>query len=305
MSGCAAALSALVRRRAGLSDKEFIGYWRDVHGTLAARVPYSSMYRIHRLRPTSPLLLSGPRVITTRPRPREIIDGIAELRWESDADLERWEHDPILTELVSEDEQNVFGHCAVYWAFGENVALVKDDLPGIVIDGRHGLLTIVVLVRRSLGVEPADLRAVLRSELGAALAAQPGLARLTLHLLDSSRPETWDSPNVTHQQGERPYDAWLELTFRRLDDLAGVLRCLEVEQALARIAPFVSELHAYREDESYTLRFDSRPTLIGLRGYPAAEAILGAGAINQMMPGPLKITAPISDRLVATTGEEE
>lgn len=287
----AAALAALVRRRPGMAEDDFIAYWRDVHGTLAARIPYSTLYRVHRLRPGSPLMLPLPAGINTQLDAAEFVDGIAELRWETEAELEQWQQDPVLTEFVSEDEQNVFGHCAVYWAFGKNVATVKDDLPGVVIDGRHGLPTLVVLIRRRPGVEMPAFRSTLRSRLIGTLAAQPGVVRLTAHLLDPYVPETWESPNVSHQEGERPYDAWLELSFGRLDDIAPSLRSAEVEFALARVESHVADLHVYREEETYTLRYEKQPTLIGLRGFSVVQSMLAAGAVNQMRADTIRIVA--------------
>jgi hypothetical protein len=274
-----AALGALVRKRSALSDAQFLAYWRDVHATLAAGVPDSQLYRIHLIRPASPLLLRAPDGVATTAPEAERVDGIAELRWTSQAALERWGAQPLLTEHVSADEQNVFGHCAVYWALGDGVVEAKDEIPGIVVDGDQGLPTLILLVREVAGGRDA-LREYLRAVLGPALAAQPGVARLTLHLLEPYVP-IWSSPNVKHEE-TAAYGAWAEITLRRLDDVGLVLAAPAVEAALADAAGVAEALHVYREEQSYTLRYDGRPTLAGRRGYPIAATMLEVGSLNQL-----------------------
>lgn len=282
MSACvAASLAALVRRRPAHERDLFASYWRDVHATLAARIDDSLLYRIHLLDSASPLLLPLPAEVEGEAPERERIDGIAELRWRSEEELERWSVNPILTEFVSEDEQNVFGHCAVYWARGDNVVEAKDEIPGLVVDGPQSLPTVILLARATPDTGRDGLAAYLRERLLPALVESPGVCRATLHLLDPYGGE-WDSPNVGHGEGPRDYEAWAEITFAGMDACAETLRAPSLASALAAGGRSLGSLHAYFEHETYTLRHRGSPTLVGLRGYPVARTILAVGALNQM-----------------------
>ena len=288
----AVSLAAFVRGRPALDRERFISYWRDVHGTLAARVPDSQLYRIHVLDPASPLLLGLPEGVEGTAGEGECFDGIAELRWSAAADLERWSVSPALTEFVAEDEQNVFGYCAVYWARGDNVVEAKDEIPEMVVDGPQVLPTVIVAARRAAGAGRDALGAYLRDTLVPAFAAEPGVVRATLHLLDPYGGE-WDSPNVGHE-GEGDFEAWVELTFAGFDACGAALGAAPVRSALAASSGTAGALHAYLERETYTLRRGGAPTLVGLRGYQAARTMLAIGARNQLRPEVLKVSAGTS-----------
>lgn len=284
----AASLAALVRSRPALDRERFVSYWRDVHGTLAARVPDSLLYRIHVLDAASPLLLGTPDGVEGTPGEAERIDGIAQLRWSAAADLDRWGVNPILTDHVAEDEQNVFGYCAVYWARGDNVVEAKDEIPELVVDGPQVLPTVIVLARRAASADRDGLRAYLRDTLIPAFAAQDGVLRATLHLLDPYGGE-WDSPNVGHD-GAAEFEAWAELTFAGIDACGAALGAEPVREALAASAGTAGALHAYLERETYTLRRRGAPTLVGLRGYQAARTMLEVGSRNQLRPEVLDVS---------------
>ncbi len=290
----AASLAALVRGRPALDRERFVSYWRDVHGTLAARVPDSLLYRIHLLDAASPLLLGTPDGVEGTPSEAERIDGIAELRWSALADLERWGQNPILTDFVAEDEQNVFGHCAVYWARGDNVIEAKDEIPEVVVDGPQVLPTVIVLARRDPRGDREGLGDYLRDALIPAFAAEPGVLRATLHLLDPYGGE-WDSPNVGHD-GAGEFEAWAELTFTGFDACGAALRAVPVREALAAAAGKAGALHAYLERETYTLRHRGAPTLVGLRGYQAARTMLAVGSHNQLRPEVLDVSGGGGER---------
>jgi hypothetical protein len=112
--------------------------------------------------------------------------------------------------------------------------------------------------------------------------AAPGVHRLRLTHFEAPDMEAERKagyPIKTHPS-EQQYQAWIDLTVVS-DEAANAL--LDAS-GIAEFAEHVRELHCYPVDVIYTSVYAGRPTLVGLRGYPAYEALTGLGGINQRQP---------------------
>jgi hypothetical protein len=117
------------------------------------------------------------------------------------------------------------------------------------------------------------------TELAARWAVVPGVLRLRLTLFevpDMEAERKAGYPVKTHPP-EQQYQAWIDLV---VSDDAVASRLL-VPELHGDFAQHIATVHAYPTPVTYTPVYRGRPTLVGLRGYPAYDAIRGLQATNQ------------------------
>jgi hypothetical protein len=86
------------------------------------------------------------------------------------------------------------------------------------------------------------------------------------------------SPGVAHQwPTDETYLGWIELAVRHEDVVGNLLASAAADE----LAEQVGAVHTYPIREVYTIISAGRPTEVGLRGYPAVQTIIAAGAGDQ------------------------
>lgn len=255
-------------------------YWRDVHGPLAARIAGFEQYWQHRLGPPALDLWPALDGVDQRPAPDEAPQGIAETTIASEADRRTLADDPAAA-LLYDDERNVFWRTLLHATADGDSRTLLDRLSDAAPDGPQPHRTYLVLLRRRSGMSPEAFRDAV-APLAAAAAASPHLLKVRLHLFQPFDPSGWDTPGVS--QATPPgggYDALLEVAFA--DGLAE--RRFFESDAYRAVEPTLADalrtLHVYPRRAVFTLLYGGAPTLVGLRGYPAARAIRETGAVNQ------------------------
>ncbi len=83
-------------------------------------------------------------------------------------------------------------------------------------------------------------------------------------------------PVKTHPV-ERQYQAWIDLT---VDTKARGESLIANEDGIDYAAS-ISAIHCYPVRAVYTSNYNGKPTLVGLRGYPAYQALTALNAENQ------------------------
>lgn len=104
--------------------------------------------------------------------------------------------------------------------------------------------------------------------------------------------ETPSSPEaVSHAwDPDKRYDATIDVAVSDATDVAAFFASSNIS------ADKVTAVHAYPVREIYTLVYDGKPTLVGLRGYAAMQAIEEANAEFQKSSQVLKFTyGPVVD----------
>ncbi|TDD17006.1 hypothetical protein E1294_29255 [Nonomuraea diastatica] len=76
---------------------------------------------------------------------------------------------------------------------------------------------------------------------------------------------------------DETYLGWIELAVRN----EGVIGDLLAGAATGELVRQVRAVHTYPVREVYTIISAGRPTEVGLRGYPAVQTIIAAGADDQ------------------------
>lgn len=266
--------------KAGLDREGVRRYWRDVHSPAISRRAGVYQYRHSPFDPVDPTVLDAVSGIETS------CPGHEQIQWQSDvvyldeaglADFLRSPEDPEVTALLLGDIEMVVDKSTTYKALGDNlhtyVDRTGDPTPlGPVPSPRYGLF-----FRQRPGTPEKDFRAVLRT-LAEAWAEARGVLRVRMSLFevpDMEAERKAGYPVKTHPVGLQ-YQAWVDLVLE--DEKAGGPLPATAGGDLAEVAAAV---HAYPVPAIYTFVFGGHPTLAGIRGYAAHDAIEAFGAQHQ------------------------
>ncbi|MEO1029708.1 MAG: hypothetical protein AAFX02_11710, partial [Pseudomonadota bacterium] len=143
----------------------------------------------------------------------------------------------------------------------------------------------LLALRRKKDVSQADFRTYLAGDLAIKWAAIKDVSRLRLDLFDPY-VETSGSPGgVSHAwDTDKRYDATIDVAVGKAKDLTALIASTGIN------ADMVSAVHAYPVREIYTLVYEGKPTLVGLRGYAAMLAIEETNADFQKSSQVLQFT---------------
>jgi hypothetical protein len=266
--------------KAGLEREAVRRYWRDVHSPAISRRAGVYQYRHSPFDPVDPNLFDAVAGIETACPENE------QIQWQSDvvylddsglADFLRSPEDPEVTALLLGDIEMIVDKSTTYKALGDNlhtyVDRTGDPTPlGPVPSPRYGLF-----FRQRPGTAEDDFRGVLRA-LAEVWTEARGVLRVRMNLFevpDMEAERKAGYPVKTHPV-ELQYQAWVDLVVD--DDKAGGPLLATAGADLAEVAVAV---HAYPVPAMYTFVFGGRPTLAGIRGYAAHDAIEAFDAQHQ------------------------
>jgi hypothetical protein len=265
--------------RPDLPKEEADAYWRDVHGTLVARAP--GLYSYRQLQLGHPLSDLWPSLaaagIDTTPDGPERFDGMNQMLFCTQHDVETLAHSDLVRQYVLHDEHNFARANATMWSAPREAVTLTDRTGSAAPQGRATEPSYAILFRR---VESADAGAFKAYVLETARlwATAPEVLRLRVQILQPYDPAGSEAPGVEHRlPPEHQYQAWIELIAE--SESAG--RALAGKDFSDRAKRLISAVHVYPIEARYTIVWQGRPTDVGLRGWPAVETIIKAGADNQ------------------------
>ena len=269
-------------------------FWRDVHSPAIARRAGIYEYRHMQYTPVRSDLFAAAEGITYAAEPGTQLRWMSDVRYRDQAGLDRFGADPgpDVKRLLLSDIDMIVDRSTTYLALGANAHTVKDET------GDPAPLGPVKLPTFSLFVRTRGAQAASRAALAALVqdwAALPHVARVRLSLFETPDMEAERKagyPVKTHP-AEQQYQAWIDLTVR--DEAA----CRSMIPA--GLGEHVAAIHAYPATVVHTFNYGGRPTLAGLRGYSAVEAIgfLDARqhrdpALLEWMCGPVVAGGPVA-----------
>ncbi len=262
-----------LRRRDGVPHDLFDAYWRDVHGPLCARLPGLGYYvQQHVDRDRSANLWPLPDGVAPIDT---VLDGIVEIGFATEADQQRFED---ASPLLFADERNFIGHDVAY-ALPDGSRTLVDRDPDPVPNRAEAGHRIHLHVHGS-----GDAFAGAIADLAAALAAQPDIVKVRLHLPEpyrNSAPEP-AAPEVDHQLPRvRKRVALVEIAWTSRLAAEAFLAGEAYRPHADALARHTSALGAFLVGGVYTFIRDGILTPAGLRGSRAAELIERLGARNQ------------------------
>jgi hypothetical protein len=264
-------------KRPELSLERVRPYWRDAHSPAIARRAGIYEYRHYPLDPVRPDLFARVEGIDlTCPADQQLM-WLSDVRYADQAGLNAFGADPPpeVRARILADIEMIVDKSTTYLVLGENGRTLVDKSGDPVPAGPAPSPWFQVFFRRR-GEENA-FREGMRA-LAERWAADPDVIRLRLSLFETPDMEAERRagyPVKTHPL-ELQYQAWIDL---RLQDEAAGARLLSQGDSA-----FVAAAHAYPSPAAYTFNHNGRPTLIGLRGHAALEAIRGLNAEHQRDP---------------------
>lgn len=274
-------------------------YWRDVHSPAISRragvytyrhTPFDAV-RGDLFQPLAGVELNAPQD--------------AQLQWMSDvayldlAGLEAFTNSPSSAHVKSQllgDIEIIVLRSTTYKAVGDNLRTYLDRTGDPTPQGPPPSPRFGVFFRQQ-GPEPAFRTSI--HELARRWGQASGVLRVRVNVYDRPDMEAERSagyPVKTHPE-EQQYQAYLDLVVES-EAAAGPLLRLAGDG----LAETLAAVHAYPVPMIYTFVWEGRPTLVGLRGYPAYEAISAFGAENQKDP---ELLAWMYGAVVAGASPEE
>ena len=273
--------NGMLDRKDALTSDLFYRYWRDVHGPLAARITGIHQYWQHRLgEPDGSLLPDAVREagIETNVSDADRLEGIAETTFASEEDRAGLGSVPAAGQLF-EDERNAFRATYLHGSTTGNTRTVLDRIKDPMPQGADDRARVQLLFRANEAGDGAAFRALVTDTMAPALATADGAMKVRTHLFEPYDPSGWDTPGVDNDRTQnQAFDAQIELAFASREELVAALGGIAASLAQPDL---IAGVHAYPVTEVYTLIYDGKPTLVGLRGYPIMEVIEAAGANNQ------------------------
>ena len=261
-------------------------YWRDVHSPAISRRDGIHIYRHYRWDPVDPDLFGAVDVSTSAPED-------AQLQWMSDiiyrdqAALDRFYASPgtpALTSKILGDIELIVDKSTTYLTVADTMVTLLDATPSPVPQGAPTAAHYGVFLRQAV-VPQEHFRATVRAA-AELWAAEPGVRRVRLNLFDApdmAADKSAGYPVKTHPV-ELQYQALIEIV---LDDRRVGARLL-TGAAATSFTGAVREVHAYPVSAVYSFVWDGAPTVVGLRGFPAYQAIHALGADHALDPGLLE-----------------
>ena len=246
-------------------------YWRDVHSPAIARRPGIWEYRHYQFDAVRPLFGALHDVDQACPADEQLM-WLSDVRYADDDALALFSADPdpqVRGQLLG-DIDLIVDQSTTYKAVDDMATTLIDRSTLIPPQGAPKVPAFGVFVRAR--GEEAGFRAAMRA-LAQRWATTQGVVRLRLSLLDApdvSAERAAGYPIKTHPP-ERQYQAWIDLA------LADEAVALPVEG----LADAARAVHAYPIAANYTSNYAGRPTFVGVRGFPAWDALTAIGGYNQ------------------------
>ena len=249
-------------------------YWRDVHSPAIARRPGIWEYRHFQYDAVQAIFAPIGGVSQVCPADEQLM-WLSDVRYADEAALALFSADPdpqVRGQLLG-DIDLIVDQSTTYKALGDQARTLVDVSPLIPPQGKPSAAAFSLFFR----LKGDDANAFIR-ELAAKWATITGVQRLRLSLLeapDVAAERAAGYPIKTHPS-DRQYQAWFDLIL----DSDAVAEALP----LGDLAAHVHAIHAYPVAANYTSNYAGRPTFVGLRGFPAWDALTALGGFNQAQP---------------------
>ena len=253
-------------------------YWRDVHSPAIARRAGIYDYRHYQYDPIDAGFLSKVSGIDDDAPALEQLMWTSDVRYRDEAALAIFDKSPDgkpKADILG-DIDIIVDQSTTYRAVDENAYTYVDNTGVAMPQGPCTSPTYALFVR-SQGDE-SIFRASMR-QIAEAWSKKEGVLRLRLSLFDAPDMEKERKagyPVKTHPV-DRQYQAWIDLT---VDTKARGQSLIGSDDGI-EYAAAISAIHCYPVRAVYTSNYNGKPTLVGLRGYPAYQALTALDAENQ------------------------
>ena len=260
-----------------LSLSDVRPYWRDAHSPAIARRAGIYEYRHYPLDPVrSDLFAPVPGMRFDAPDGEQLM-WLSDVRYADDAGMAAFGASPnaeVIADILADIEM-IVDRSTTYKVLGRNGWTFVDRI-GPAPQGPAQAPTFALFFRQR-GEDELFRRALTR--LAQRWSGMVGVLRVRLALFevpDMEAERKAGYPIKTHPL-EQQYQAWIDLV---VTDEAVAKNLLSPDQGDDHASVF-SAIHAYPAPAVYTFNYGGKPTLSGLRGYMAVQAIQALGAEHQ------------------------
>lgn len=281
------ALTAFCWWRADIPRQVCEDYWRDVHGIMFARVPGMWQCRQLRLAANRSDLWPAARGVSFDAADVAQPQGMGHALFVSEADLVAFGNNPIARETIPHDAHNFIGRIGALLSSPHSGRTLVDRISDPAMQGRP-VVPIFVLgfVPRAGTASVKAFHRYLTEHIARPWSRHSDVLRLRIEPLPPYDRSAMSSPGVPLEwPNDETYLGWIELAVRH----EGVVYDLLANTAADELAEEVKAIHTYPVREVYTIISAGRPTEVGLRGYPAVQTIIAAGAADQRSEAALNV----------------
>ena len=260
-------------------------YWRDVHSPAITRRAGIYDYRHYQYDAVDPALFGAVEGVELNCPSGEQLMWNSDVRYRNEASLAAFDATPppeVKPQLLG-DIELIVHRSTTYRAVGANARTFVDRTADAKPQGPPAHPSYALFMRQR--TDQAAFRECVRS-LARRWSEFEGVLRLRMSLFevpDMEAERKAGYPIKTHPV-EQQYQATVELVLNQ----RSVGRELLGRRVHMDWAGAIRTIHAYPVAACYTSVYAGQPTLTGLRGYAARQAIRALGADNQTEPGLLK-----------------
>ena len=260
-------------------------YWRDVHSPAISRRAGIYDYRHYQYDEVDPALLGAVRGVELECPPREQLMWNSDVRYLNEAGLAAFDATPppeVKPHLLG-DIELIVERSTTYRAVGANARTCVDRTGDATPQGPPPTPAYALFMRQR--TDQHSFRECVR-ELAACWPEFDGVLRVRMSLFevpDMEAERKAGYPIKTHPV-EQQYQAAVEIV---LSEREAGRNLLSDRVGVDWVGP-IRTIHAYPVAACYTSVYEGRPTLVGLRGYAANQAIRALGADNHTEPGLLE-----------------
>ena len=252
-------------------------YWRDAHSPGIARRPGIYEYRHYPLDQPLPELFGAVDGVDFACPDDARLMWLSDVRYADEAGMDLFSRTPGPTERgkMLGDIDMIVDRSTTYRVLGSNGFTLLDATGDPAPCGPAAAPIFQVFFRARN--DEAAFRAAL-SSLAQHWAATPGVLRVRKSLFEvpDMEAERRAGYPIKSHPAEQQYQGWIDLV---IDHEAVAKTLLRPEDGTE-----IATVHAYPAPAVYTFNYRGRPTLAGLRGYPAVAAIRSLGATHQTDP---------------------
>lgn len=253
-------------------------YWRDVHSPAISRRTGIYEYRHNPYDAVRADFFSPVVGVNFSCDPEAQLMWVSDVRYLDEAGLATFtaSPDPDIKAKILADIELIVDKSTTYRSVNENTRTLVDRTGRPAPQGPVPSPTYGIYFRQRAD-EPTFRTCV--KAIAERWAKQPDVLRVRLNLFDVPDMEAERRagyPIKTHPK-ELQYQAWIDLVVAN----EKVGKQLLAGSDGSAIREHVTDIHAYPVPALYTFVYGGRPTLSGLRGYPAYEAIHGLGGMHQ------------------------
>ncbi|MBH8563072.1 EthD domain-containing protein [Nostoc sp. CENA67] len=272
-------LYILIKKREDIDLQTFYSYWKNVHGPVSARIPGQYQYWQYHLTHNRDNIWSSVDSIEYTIPKEDQLDGIAELTFLSEGDLQTWINSAA---ILDSDQQNFVSQAIIYGTNNSNSKTYVDSIENTYPIGNLDVIKFHVMVKKANTITVEQFREYMVDRFAESVVKSDLVIKFRLHLLEEHDNSLPPAPGVSHYEPlEKQYQAAFEIAFKNRTDMKTFLNSEPYTSLVKDQGKYIKQFASFLEEGTYTLVHNGKLTLAGQRTSTVAELITNLGATNQ------------------------